>query len=192
MAAPQLSDRLLTAEEFFELPDPPEGGKMELICGKVVRHMPVSRQHARATVRIIAQLEPFVLGNSIGEVLTKAGHLIRRKPDMVLAPDVSFVANDRIPAGGLPNDGFIPVVPTLAVEVVSPNDLDSEIAAKVEDYLAAGVERVWVVLPKQRTVTIHYPDGTARRIGADGTLTSGDAGFTTDGFELRLDELFTD
>ena len=192
MAAPQLSDRLLTAEEFFELPDPPEGGKMELICGKVVRRMPVSREHAKATVFLIERLGPFVRRAVIGELLTEAGHLMRRDPDVVLAPDISFVANERIPAGGLPNDGFIPVVPTLAVEVVSPGDLDSEIAAKVEDYLAAGVERVWVVLPKQRTVTIHYPDGTARRIGADGTLTSGDAGFTTDGFELRLDELFTD
>ena len=192
MAAPQLSDRLLTAEEFFELPDPPEGGKMELICGKVVRHMPVSRQHARATVRIIAQLEPFVLGNSIGEVLTEAGHLIGRKPDMVLAPDVSFVANDRIPAGGLPNDGFIPVVPTLAVEVVSPGDLDSEIAAKVDDYLAAGVERIWIVRPKQQTVTVYHAGGSSHVVGAGGALTSDDAGFTVAGFELTLDELFAD
>ena len=192
MAAPQLSDRLLTAEEFFELPDSPEGGKMELICGEVVRHMPVSRQHARATVRLIARLEPFVLSNAIGEVLTEAGHLMRRNPDVVLAPDISFVANDRIPAGGLPNDGFIPVVPTLAVEVVSPGDLDSEISAKVDDYLAAGVERIWIVRPKRSTVTVYHAGGSSHVVGAGGALTSDDAGFAVAGFELELDELFVD
>ena len=192
MAAPQLSDRLLTAEEFFELPDPPEGGKMELICGKVVRRMPVSGEHAELTIFLIEQLGPFVRRTKIGKMLNEAGHLLGRDPDMVRAPDISFVANNRLPPAGLPKNGFVPIVPTLAIEVVSPNDLDSEIAAKVEDYLAAGVERVWVVLPKQRTVTIHYPDGTARRVGAGGALTSDDAGFAVAGFELRLDELFAD
>ena len=165
---------------------------MELICGKVVRHMAVSRQHAKATVFLIERLGPFVRRAVIGELLTEAGHLIRRNPDVVLAPDISFVANDRIPAGGLPNDGFIPVVPTLAVEVVSPNDLDSETAAKVEDYLAAGVERVWVVRPKQRTVTVYYAGGSSHVVGAGGAVTSDDAGFAVAGFELKLDELFAD
>lgn len=191
MAAPPLSDRLLTAEEFFELPDPPEGGKMELLCGKVVRHMPVSRRHARTTVRLIARLEPFVLTKGIGEVLTEAGHLMRRDPDVVLAPDVSFVAADRFPPAGLPDDGFIPVVPTLAIEVVSPGDSETEVAAKVSDYLAAGVGRVWIVRPKRATVTV-FSGGPESRTISGGVLTSEDAGFAVPGFELRLDELFAD
>ena len=192
MAAPQLSDRLLTAEEFFELPDSPEGGKMELICGKVVRHMPVSGEHAELTIFLIEQLGPFVRRTKIGKMLNEAGHLLGRDPDMVRAPDISFVANNRLPPAGLPKYGFIPIVPTLAIEVVSPNDLDSEIAAKVEDYLAAGVERVWVVCPKQRTVTVYHAGGSSHVVGAGGALTSEDAGFAVAGFELRLDELFAD
>ena len=191
MASPQLSDRLLTAEEFFELPDPPEGGKMELICGKVVRRMPVSREHAKATVFLIERLGPFVRRAVIGELLTEAGHLMRRNPDVVLAPDISFIANDRIPTAGLPDDGFIPVVPTLAIEVVSPGDSEAGIAAKVDDYLAAGVERIWIVRPKRATVTV-FSGAVSRVIGVGGVLTSENAGFTTDGFELRLDELFAD
>lgn len=189
MAPPQLSDRLLTAEEFFELSDPPAGGKMELICGKVERHMPVSRKHARVVVALIARLEPFVRGNSIGEVLTEAGHLFSRDPDLVLAPDVSFVANDRIPVGGLPDNGFVPVPPTLAIEVVSPGDLDSEVAEKVDRYLAAGVERIWVVRPQRLTVSV-FEGATSRTISAGGTLTSDDAGFAAKGFELPVADLF--
>ena len=32
--SPVSSQDLLTAEEFWELPEPPEGGRMELVCGR--------------------------------------------------------------------------------------------------------------------------------------------------------------
>lgn len=186
MAAPQLSDRLLTAEEFFELSDPPEGGKMELVRGKVVRHT-VSGEHAETVVLLIERLGPFIPKAGIGKLLTEAGHLISRGPDVVLAPDVSFVANARMAVTGFPKHGFLP---TLAIEVVSPGDLDSEVAEKVDRYLAAGVERVWVVRPQRLTVSV-FQGSTSRIIGTRGTLTSDDAGFTTDGFELPVVDLFS-
>ena len=37
--------RLLTAEEFYELEESAHGGKMELIRGEVVIHMPVGGPH---------------------------------------------------------------------------------------------------------------------------------------------------
>lgn len=47
-----VAEKLLTAEEFFRLPDPFHGGKMELVAGKVVCQMPVSGGHGkRASVR---------------------------------------------------------------------------------------------------------------------------------------------
>ena len=190
MAAPQLSDRLLTAEEFFELSDPPGGGKLELICGKVVRHMPVNGQHGETVVMLIEQLGPFIRKNALGKLLVEVGHLISRGPDVVLAPDASFVSNESMPATGFPKHGFLPFVPTLAIEVVSPGDLDSEVAEKVDRYLAAGVERVWVVRPQQLTISV-FRGATSRLIGAGGTLTSDDAGFAVEGFELPVADLFS-
>ncbi len=190
MASPELSERLLTAEEFFKLPDPEEGGKMELVCGRVVTYMPVSGKHGTRALWIGRRLGDFADRHRLGEVGVEIGVLVRRSPDTVRAPDVAFFSGDAMPAEGLPEEGFVPFAPTLAVEVVSPDDLDRDVAAKVDDYLAAGVERIWIVRPKRKTVTVYQHGGTARVVGEDGVLTSDDAAFTAEGFELGLAELF--
>ena len=60
---------LLTAEEFYELPDAPHGGKMELICGRLVTHMPVGRNHSRIALRVGSRLERFIVGRRAEAVL---------------------------------------------------------------------------------------------------------------------------
>ena len=74
--------------------------------------------------------------------------------------------------------------------MVSPEDRDSAVSAKVQQYLSAGTNRVWVVRPATKTVTVHRPDGSARTYGLDATLTSEDAGFAVAGFALDLVALF--
>ncbi|MFY7953653.1 MAG: Uma2 family endonuclease, partial [Armatimonadaceae bacterium] len=48
-------------------------------------------------------------------------------------------------------------VPTLVVEILSPNDTVEQLDEMVTTYLAAGVPLVWVVDPHDRTVTIYQP-----------------------------------
>ena len=91
------------------------------------------------------------------------------------------------PAGGLPEEGFFPGAPDLAVEVVSPGDLDVEVQGKEDDYLEFGTRLVWVIRSKKRTVTVYHPDGTARRYGS-GEALSGEE--VLPGFSLALSELF--
>jgi Uma2 family endonuclease len=183
-------EKLLTAEEFACLPDAEEGGKMELVRGKVMVMAPPGGEHAKRSGRIAGFLDAFARSRGLGHALGEAGFWTRRNPDVVRVPDAAFIARERLP-GGLPA-GFIEGAPTLAVEVISPNDRDSEVQAKVLEYLAAGSERVWVVRPETKTVTVHRPDGTARTLALDGTLMSDDAAFGVDGFELPLEELFGD
>lgn len=94
-----------------------------------------------------------------------------------------------MPPGGLPEEGFVPYPPTLAVEVSSPNDLLADVTAKVDQYVAAGVERVWVVQPKNKTVTV-YQGATARILRLGSSLTSDDAGFEVEGFDLAVADIF--
>lgn len=190
MASPQLSERLLTAEEFFALPDPERGGKMELIDGRVVTHMPVTGKHGVRAIDIGAELRAFARAHKLGEVGGEIGFIVRRNPDTVLAPDIAFVAASPEHPDGTPEEGFVPWPPTLAVEVISPNDLDSEVTGKVDTYLAAGVSRVWVVRPKRQTVTVYRDNRTARIVGMDGALTSDDAAFAVEGFSLAISDLF--
>jgi Uma2 family endonuclease len=48
-------------------------------------------------------------------------------------------------------------VPTLVVEILSPNDTQAQIAEKRRTYLKAGVPLVWVVDADTRTVTVYRP-----------------------------------
>ncbi len=189
MTAPVL-EQLLTAEEFFELPDPLEGGKMELVAGRVVTNMPVSHGHGERVTNIVFALKLFLQDRPIGRLSVETGFLIRRDPDSVRAPDVAFLSNEMAPEGGIPDEGFVPCPPTLAVEVISPDDRDEEVSEKLAAYLAAGVQRVWIVRKKTESVTVHRPDGTARIYGRDETLTSDEAGFSVPGFALPVGRIF--
>ena len=80
--------------------------------------------------------------------------------------------------------------PNLAVEVVSESDRDSDVSGKVEDYLRFGCDRVWVVRPRQETVTVFRAGGDAHVYSHGDMLTSADAGFPVDGFELSLSQIF--
>ena len=189
MAAP-VATRLLTAEEFYKLPDPPEGGKMELICGEVVTHMAVGGPHGTYVMNIGTEFELFNRQHQLGDIGAEVGFRLAVDPDIVRAPDVHFVRRDRLPDGENMPPAFFPGYPDLAVEVASPDDTDAEITLKVLQYLSAGTPRVWVVRPLVATVTVHRPDYSARTYRRGETLDSDAAGFAVDGFELQLDVLF--
>jgi len=145
--------------------------------------------HFRIAGLIIKFLLRFTELHSLGEVGPELGVALQRGPDIVLAPDVAFVLREDLPGGVLP-EGFIEGAPTLAVEVVSPNDREQDVAEKIGQYLAFGTKRAWVVRPRLKTVTVHHPDGISRTLHVGETLTSDDAGFPVDGFALPLVELF--
>jgi Uma2 family endonuclease len=101
-------------------------------------------------------------------------------------PDVSFVAGVDVAKDGLPKS-YWEGPPTLAVEIVSPNDRAVEIDERVQDYLAAGTRQVWVLWPNRRAASIYVPDADTRELGPDATLDGGDV---LPGFTVRVGDLF--
>lgn len=91
-------------------------------------------------------------------------------PKRVRRPDVSFLRAGRLPGGELPK-GHVRIAPDLAVEVVSPPDLASEIEEKIDDYQKAGVPLIWVIYPESRTVFIRRANGTVTQLHQDDELT---------------------
>lgn len=97
-------------------------------------------------------------------------------------PDVAFVSFERWPADRLlPEEGDWEVVPDLAVEVISPNDLVKDVNRKIADYFRYGVRQVWLVDPLQRQVTIYDAPTRVRILTAEETLEGGEVlpGFAT-------------
>ncbi len=180
-----LEGRPLTIEEFEGLPD--DGYRSELVRGRLVREPPVGFEHSGLGVRLAARLLGFVSGSGLGEVVgADAGFVLFEDPPTVRAPDVAFVARERIPASGPPR-GFFPGAPDLAVEIVSPSNTPLEIREKVRDYLAAGAREVWVVEPRGRTVTL-YRAGREIVLLSEGDELGG--GEVLPGFRMRVREIF--
>jgi len=185
----QVTERLITVEEFYRMPPAEHGGKMELVRGRLVVHMPVGGPHSQIAALLVVRLFPIVAEHRLGVVGIEGGFVLGRDPDVVRAPDVHFVRASRLGGERMPA-GFFQGAPDLAVEVVSPEDTDRAVAEKVLDYLGAGTARVWVVRPELKTVTVHRAGGDAHIYGAGETLTSDDAGFEAEGLSLDLSSFF--
>ncbi len=175
----------VTAEELLKMPK--DGFRYELVKGELKKMSPAGFEHGAVAVNITIMLGQHVKAHRLGIVCAaETGFEIATAPDTVLAPDVSFVRQERIPPTGLPK-AYWPGAPDLAVEVVSPGDTAKEVARKVEDWLAAGARAVWVVNPKRLTVMIHRPQIEAVTLGLDDDLDGQDV---VHGFRCRVSEIF--
>lgn len=171
------------------LPEDPESRRMELYDGEVIYMPPPANRHGKLSKQLLLALDAFVQEHNLGDVRFEIGFKIRSNPDRVVAPDVCWVSKQLLERTGDP-EGYLPAAPTLAVEVISPSDLDRDADRKAKEYLDAGTQRVWLVRPHDETVTVHRPNGDSHRYGPDDVLTSDDAGFGTAGFELAVGKLF--
>ena len=147
---------------------------------------PAGSKHGAIALRIGSILLDFVKPRGLGVVMgAETGFQISHDPDTVRAPDAAFVRADRV-CGGLPA-GFFPGAPDLAVEVLSPGDRASEVIAKVENWLSAGCQAVWVVDPKTRTITVYRGSRLSAIFDPADTLDGGDV---LPGFRTPVAEVF--
>jgi Uma2 family endonuclease len=104
-----------------------------------------------------------------GKARTEVGVILWRGPDRVVTPDVLFIADRSLPLRTSPQ-GYLETIPELVVEIRSKNDSLKYVQRKVQHYLKAGVEVVWVADPAARTVTIHTTSGDPVTCGEHDTL----------------------
>jgi Uma2 family endonuclease len=168
----------MTAEELLSLPD--DGWRYELVSGELRRMPPTGIQHGQIAGLLTQRLTAHVRTHNLGVVCTaEAGFRLAQHPDTVRAPDVAFIARERISAEGVPT-GYRPGAPDLAVEVVFPSDRFDDVIEKVAEYLAAGTRLVWVVHPRTHTVTVYRASGEVRLLRSHEELSGEDVipGFT--------------
>jgi Uma2 family endonuclease len=181
-----IATSLTTAHDLLHLPD--DGFRYELIDGALRKMTPAGSVHGFLSVEVAYRLSEHVRPNGLGRVFgAETGFRIRRDPDTVLAPDVSFIRKERIQTIGIPNEYF-PEAPALVVEIVSPNDTAEEVDDKMRRWLAAGVELGWVVYPGGRSVTVYRSLADICVLGSADTL---DGGSVLPGFRCRVGDLFS-
>jgi Uma2 family endonuclease len=177
--------RPTTADELFHMPD--DGFRYELIEGELRKMSPTGGEHGVLSIEVGYLLSDYVRRHALGQVFgAETGFRVRRNPDTVLAPDVSFIRKERIAVIGIPQE-FLPEAPALVVEVVSPGDTAEEVDDKMRRWFAAGVELGWVIYPRGRTITVYRALDDIRILTADDVL---DGDSVVPGFQCRVRDLF--
>jgi Uma2 family endonuclease len=187
--APAVDTLLMTTEEMLAMPR--NGTERWLIEGQL-REKPMTvrnRIHSRIMVRTSKFLDNWNDGRPEprGEVLCgEAGCRLRRTPDSTVGIDVVYIAAN-LATQESEDTTLIDGVPTLIVEILSPNDTIEEIEEKIEVYQKAGVPLVWIINPYDRTITIY-------RLGAEPELVNIRQELTAEphlpGFRVAVAEIF--
>lgn len=174
----------VTAEAFEQFVMRPENSEshFELIAGEIVE-VPSNPYSSQIAARLIFFIMSYLTQSEISGHVTgeQGGYMIG---DERYAPDVAFVRRER--QERLARQGFNPIAPDLAVEVISPTDAEPRLHIKIANYLAAGTT-VWLIDPERREAEIFAPGQSVRIVPRDGALEGGEI---LPGFTLMLAELF--
>jgi Uma2 family endonuclease len=160
----------VTAEELLSMPN---SKWLELYDGELKTVSPANMRHGNMAVRIAFLLESHVRPRKLGRVFVEGGYVLKRNPDTVLGPDVSFVRESRIPKGKLP-EKFIEGCPDLAVEIISPTNPRREIEDKMARYMKSGTPLGWLVDPGRETVDVYRANQAPQSLGKGESISGED------------------
>jgi Uma2 family endonuclease len=142
-------DHPLSLDEFQRLPALPSGREVELRHGRVVEMSPVDNLQAAVQRALDRRLTAFVDahgGDALGFLRADMGFVVDPGgPIPMRFPDLAFLRASRLPDPYA--SGFLPGAPDLAVEIAGQHDYLPELRRMALDYLGAGAELVWVIVP---------------------------------------------
>lgn len=157
----------LTLDEFLSLPENDES--YELVDGEAIKKVSPKFFHSSLTTVFWVDLSAW--SDGIGRVRVEWSVVLKRRgQDWVPVPDLLYVSYDRL-ASDWREDAPCPVLPELVIEIVSPDQTFNQLAQKATDYLSAGVDRVWVVYPPMRSITVFFRDRPPETYRGDRLLT---------------------
>jgi Uma2 family endonuclease len=169
-------------------PVPPDEPLYEVVNGRRVELPPRSAYTTLIASYLQDHMGPFARSNRLGTVVPEGLFILDPVTHLRRRPDVAFVSAARWPLDReVPEEGDWEVVPDLAVEVVSPNDLFQPVLGKLREYFQYGARQVWLVIPSEKLVYV-YDAVTAVRIVAEPDQLETPL---LPGLRLPLDQLFS-
>ncbi len=96
------------------------------------------------------------LENDERGIVTGADGFTELYPGIVRGPDIAFVSWNRIPEGKVPTSPVPKLVPNFVIEILSSGNTYGEMSRKRREYFQAGVELIWMVDPRNRTITVYH------------------------------------
>jgi Uma2 family endonuclease len=171
--------KLLSVEEYLNIPDPP-GARYELHHGELVEVPFPKFRHAHVQRRIQKLVEPYAAGF---EILVECAFRPMPQHEMWGA-DVAAISLARYRQTDL--DGYIEGSPELVIEVLSPSNTVSEMQDKQDTCFRGGCLEFWTVDTKRQTVCIVTSKGTTSIYGPGQRVPLALFG----GAEIAVDDIF--
>lgn len=148
----------LSIEEFLAMPA--EDAAYEFFDGIATRKMSPKYFHSSIQIELAFLLAAWCRGK--GRIRPEWGiKLLLNNKDWIPVPDLTYISYELL-AQDWNFDEVCPVPATLAIEIISPGQTLQQLAQKANNYLQAGVKRVWVIAPTDRSITVFYPNDPER------------------------------
>jgi Uma2 family endonuclease len=159
----------------------------EVVDGQRVELPPMGSYATWIASNLQGCMWPFTRAHKLGTVVTEMLFILDAERNLRRRPDVAFVSVERWPLNRIVPDGDWEIVPSLAVEVISPNEFFEDVIAKIAEYFRCGVEQVWVVIPRQKQVYVYQSFTLLRILTIADEL---DGGKLLPGFHLPVAAIF--
>lgn len=177
-----------TLEEFWELPEPPDHSKVELIAGVLYMTPPPGLPHSNTVSRISSLLHDYLKERADKGRLYFPRTGIWTKPSTWLEPDLFYLSAE---TRARLDPNYLNTA-DLVIEVISPSSAIYDRNTKADTYAALGVKELWLVDECSETIEVRVLQGD--RYASRDTLTSEDRLTSTvlPGFECAVHKVFAD
>jgi Uma2 family endonuclease len=158
--------KVWTAEDLLAMPD--DGVERWVINGRLREKPPEfpgvtmtvrNRHHSAILIAVGTAIKVWLKGQPVPRGQVYGGEAGVRLPGLTttVGVDVAYAPAGVVAAQSDDATTLLDGVPTLVVEILSPNDTQEQVTEKVKSYRDARVPLVWVINPDDRTVTVYRP-----------------------------------
>ena len=180
-----------TLEEFWELPEPLDHSKLELIAGVLYMTPPPGYLHSYAAARLNRLLSEYLLKTQAKGTIHFPRTGIIRGPNSWLEPDLFYV-EDETQARRDPKYPKYLSTADLMIEVISPSSAIYDRNTKADTYAALGVKELWLVDEASGIIEVRVLEGDQYApsivLERDDQLRS----FVLPGLEFAVSKVFSD
>jgi Uma2 family endonuclease len=178
-----------TLEEFWELPEPPDHSKLELIAGVLYMTPPPTQLHNNSVSRLLRLLADYLTKSGDQGILYVPRAGIVRGPNSWLEPDLFYVADETKARRDFKYPNYLSTA-DLVVEVISPGSAIYDRNTKADTYAALGVKELWLIDEASGIIEVRVLKGDSYAPGV--VLESDDQlrSVVLSGFEVRVGSVF--
>jgi Uma2 family endonuclease len=177
-----------TLEEFFDLPEPTDHSKLELIHGVLYMSPMPDWRHSTIITKINQKLFTYIINSKLGGQLFYPRAGIKTGTHTWVEPDLFYLSSELLKSLA----GEMPHTADIVIEVLSLSTEKYDKTTKADTYEALDIRELWLVDPQDKTIEIRENLSSNKKWEKRVVYEIGDTlkSKVLEGFELLIDEVF--